>query len=254
MPASFAVPALAALIGVALPALAAAQSGSDVHGAHGAHGTGHDPVAAEHSVEGAMAGRTAASAHMALTPRRPANAADSGRAAAIADTLRRAIARYQDVRVAEREGYRIFAPSVPQPVYHFTHYRKAAREHFRFDPADPSSLLYRKTADGRFVLVGAMYVAPKDATPDELDARVPLSVARWHAHTNICLPPLRDARERWAETRDGRPLFGPKGSITTEAACDEAGGRFHRQLFGWMVHANVFAGGAVPVWGETHEH
>src|SRR5260370_8001732 len=33
-----------------------------------------------------------------------------------------------------------------------------------------------------------MYSAPADASPDQLDAIIPLSVAHWHAHTNICLP------------------------------------------------------------------
>ena len=32
-------------------------------------------------------------------------------------------------------------------------------------------LLYRKDGDGRFVLVGAMYTAPKRFSPDKLDAR-----------------------------------------------------------------------------------
>ena len=40
----------------------------------------------------------------------------------------------------------------------------AIRERFKFDPAQPSSLLYKKDPDGSLRLVGAMYTAPKDAT------------------------------------------------------------------------------------------
>ena len=46
-----------------------------------------------------------------MTPVRPASRADSLRVAAVAGTLRRAIARYADVRVAEADGFRPFAPS-----------------------------------------------------------------------------------------------------------------------------------------------
>ena len=49
-------------------------------------------------------------------------------------------------------------------------------------------MLYVKNSSGDYVLVGAMYSAPADYTPDQLDALIPLSVAHWHAHTNICLP------------------------------------------------------------------
>lgn len=126
------------------------------------------------------------------------------------------------------------------------------KESFRFDPAQPSSLLYRRTATGGFELVGAMYHAPKRLSPEQLDERVPLSVARWHAHTNFCVPGRRD-RERWRETKDGRPVFGPLGGIATRAQCDAVGGRFHEQVFGWMVHAMVFEGDdPASTWGGHH--
>lgn len=192
-------------------------------------------------------------AHMRMSPRRPATREDSVRAAAIVMTLRDALGRYRDVRVAEADGFKMFAPQLKnQRVYHFTHYGKAFREHFRFDPTQPTSLLYRKDSAGTFVLVGAMYVAPKRASLDDLDKRVPLSVAQWHAHTNICVPPPRQ-RERWREMRDGKMLFGPAGVIATKEECSAAGGRFHEQLFGWMVHANVFASDdPAVIWGDEH--
>jgi hypothetical protein len=39
---------------------------------------------------------------------------------------------------------------------------------------------------GGYELVGATYTAPRNESSPELDMRVPLSVAQWHAHVNIC--------------------------------------------------------------------
>jgi hypothetical protein len=235
--------AVAALLLLA-PAYAVAQGGGHDHG-HGGHGApAGDSAAAAHAAEEAMdAPRPGASDHLRLTPVRAATRADSLRADSLLATLRAAIARYRDVTVAEAEGYRMFAPGVKhQRVLHFTHRGRAIREHFRFDPTQPTSLLYRRSAIGELELIGAMYVAPKRASLEELDARVPLSIARWHAHVDICVPTLRE-RARWAEREGDRMRFGPAGAITTKAACDAAGGRFHEQLFGWMVHVEVGSGG-----------
>jgi hypothetical protein len=75
-----------------------------------------------------------------------------------------------------------------------------------------------------------MYTAARAAREDELHARVPLSVAQWHSHENVCLPP------------DGidRPMdwdrFGTGGAIASEAGCRETGGQFYPECFGWLVH------------------
>jgi hypothetical protein len=98
-----------------------------------------------------------------------------------------------------------------------------------------------------------MYTAPQRSTLDDLDRRVPLSIARWHLHTNICIPRLGE-RDRWRETRDGRPLFGPASPIATEAACYAVGGRFLPKLFGWMVHVNVLADDPGAIWAMPHSH
>ena len=45
-------------------------------------------------------------------------------------------------------------------------------EAFTFDPARPTSLLYKKTATG-YELVGALYTMPKRATEDQLNERGP---------------------------------------------------------------------------------
>lgn len=190
--------------------------------------------------------------HMAYSASRPLTPADSVRAAHVIDELRQAVVRYQDVRVAEADGYRMFAPQLKnQPQYHFTRNWNAIRNTFGFDPARPTSLLYKRNARGEMVLTGAMYTASKRTTEDELNERVPLSVARWHRHVNWCVP-KRSEKDRWFEAKDGRPIFGPLG-VATEEECKAAGGRFIEQAFGWMVHANVFAGNDLPsIWHDDH--
>ena len=203
-------------------------------------------------VNDAMAGAIVANPHMKLTPLLPATAADSARAAEVAAELRDAIGKYRDVRVAQEDGYVIFAPRLPQQVYHFTNTWRSIKESFRFDPAQPSSLLYRRTPSGNFELVGAMYHAPKRLSLEKLGERVPLSIARWHAHTNFCVP-KRGERERWMEKANGKPVFGPLGGIATREQCDSVDGRFHEQVLGWMVHAMVFAGDdPKSIWGGEH--
>jgi hypothetical protein len=169
------------------------------------------------------------SQHMYMTAMRSQTPGDAEKANEIVTQLRAGIAKYKDYHVALDEGYKIFLPNVPQPEYHFTNYKNGFLEAFTFDPARPTSLLYKKTATG-YELVGAMYTMPKRATEDQLNERVPLSIAMWHLHTNLCVPPRGQAL-----TSDWRK-FGLKGSITTQDACDAAGGRFHSVIFGWMVH------------------
>jgi hypothetical protein len=193
--------------------------------------------------------------HMAYSASRPLSPADSIRADYVINELRQAVVRYQDVRVAEADGYKMFAPQLKnQPQYHFTKNWNAVRNSFGFDPARPTSLLYKRNAKGEMVLTGAMYTASKRTSEEELDKRVPLSVARWHRHVNWCVP-KRSQKERWYETRDGRPVYGPLG-VATEAECKAAGGKFIEQAFGWMVHANVFAGNDLrSIWHDDHmEH
>ena len=217
----------------------------------GSH-TRHDTDAAAdptHAVHEAMGGTMSANPHMRMSPTRTASAADSARADQLVSKARVALAKYKDVRVAERDGYRMFAPSIKnQPVYHFTNLRVAVRERFRFDPAQPSSLLYKKDPDGSLRLVGAMYTAPKDASAEELNARVPLGIAQWHLHTNMCVPRLTQTG-RWKEVSNGKPVFGPASPIATRDACDTVNGKFLPVVFNWMVHANVYE---ADVWADHH--
>jgi hypothetical protein len=179
--------------------------------------------------------------HMRMTSLRPETPEDLQRAGQIVETLRPAIEKYKDYRVALADGYKIFLPNLPQPEYHFTNYWNGFLEAFTWDPARPTSLLYKKTADG-YQLVGAMYTMPKRTTDSELDARIPLSVARWHLHTNLCLP-QKDQAAHADWTR-----FGLAGSISTADACADASGRFFPVVFGWMVHVYPYEDSPDKIW------
>jgi hypothetical protein len=169
------------------------------------------------------------SQHMFMTTMRQQTPDDVRRANEVVAQLRAGIEKYKDYHVALKDGFKIFLPNLPQKEYHFTSYRNGFLEAFTFDPARPTSLLYKKTATG-YELVGAMYTMPKNATDDKLNARVPLSVAMWHLHTNLCMPPRDQIRTAdWTK-------FGLGGSIASEDACNAAGGKFHPVIFGWMTH------------------
>jgi hypothetical protein len=249
--------ALAILALAVVATTASAQAGGTTHRheaapAKGGPHTKHDTEAAadpSHAVHEAMGGAMSANPHMRMSSMRVASATDSARADRVVERARVALVKYKDVRVAERDGYRMFAPNIKnQPVYHFTNLRLAIRERFKFDPAQPSSLLYKRNPDGSLRLVGAMYTAPKDATPDQLDARVPLGIGQWHLHTNMCVPRLTQTA-RWKEVSNGRPVFGPASPIATSDACDKVNGKFLPVVFNWMVHANLYE---PDVWADHH--
>jgi hypothetical protein len=185
------------------------------------------------------------SQHMTTTAMREPTPEDRQHAKEIAGRLRAGIEKYRDYHVALNDGFKIFMPNVPQPEYHFTSYRNGFLEALPFDPARQTSLLYRKTSSG-YELAGAMYTMPKRATEEQLNARVPLSVAMWHLHTNLCMPPQAQLRNAdWTK-------FGLKGSIATQDACDAAGGRFRSSIFGWMVHVYPYEDSLDKVFAMHH--
>jgi len=185
------------------------------------------------------------SLHMHMTEMRPQTPEDTARANEIVWQLRSGIEKYKDYHVALNDGYKIFLPNLPQPEYHFTKYVNGFLEAFTFDPARPTSLLYKKTSDG-YELVGAMYTMPKRATEEQLNKRVPLSVAMWHLHTNLCMPQKGQLRSAYMSK------FGLKGAIATQEACDAAGGRFHPVIFGWMVHVYPYEDSLDKVFAMHH--
>jgi hypothetical protein len=222
--------------------------------------------------QGQMGSRMHDGAHMTMTALRAMSRDDEARANRILKTMRESLAKYQDYKVALAEGYEIYMPDAPQQVYHFASRSLTIGEYQGdYDLAHPGSLLYEKKFFGGWKLVGAMYSASPRATQSQLDELIPLGVARWHAHTNICLPQgvterdvingdLKNGPQLAAAARTERPgddggprsgdrqrlgwmadpRFGFEGTISDESACEAIGGNFHKQIFGWMVHVYPF--------------
>ena len=184
------------------------------------------------------------SGHMYLSQPHSSQPGDGAKAAEIVAAAKTAMAPYQDYHKALADGYRIFLPNVPQPLYHFTNYENGREARNHFDPLKPTSLLYRKTQDGGYTLIGAMYTDRVDAGEDELNARIPLSVARWHQHVNFCkAPPDQVAGYFGANAK-----FGLMGSISTREACEAQGGTFLPHVFGWMVHVYPYESDSKGIW------
>jgi len=191
-----------------------------------------EPEGMDHAMHAMSSKHMDMGPHMKLTELREVRPGDEQRAEAVADIARETMSRYADYKAALADGYRIFLPNVPMKMYHFTNYWYAVEAAFRFNPEHPTSLLYEKAADGGYRLIGVMYTAPAKTDTSELDSRIPLSIAQWHEHVNMCQAPKRREREYFQP----HPKFGLMGSITTKEECDKAGGKFLPQIFGWMVH------------------
>ena len=186
--------------------------------------------------------------HMKMTTLRDLKPGDQEKADQVVAAARQAAEKYTDYKVALADGYKIFLPNLPQKQYHFTNYRYAFEQAIQFNPDHPTSLLYEKTGDG-YKLIGVMYTAPKSSNWNDLDQRIPLSVAQWHAHINLCLPPADRRSEAWGP----HPKFGLAGSITTRTDCDAAGGKFMPQIFGWMVHLYPFEQKPEDIWSVERQ-
>jgi hypothetical protein len=174
---------------------------------------------------------TMAHAHMSFSPAQPASPADTARALALLETLRNSLAPYQTLEAAEAAGY-VPARS-PESVkegklLHAGRRPRRLRSQGTFDPANPQALLFEKDASGAMKLSGAMFVAPPAASLADLDAMVPLGVARWHQHTNVCVAADRAQSRRIVKA-------------TTEEECTRLGGRFRAQSR-FMVHVMTGVG------------
>lgn len=170
--------------------------------------------------------------HMCITPLRPEQSGDAERAKTLVDQVRAAIEKYKDYKTAIKDGYIQANPTVDQPQFHFNNDANAKLADTRFDPTRPTSLLYYRTPTQRFKLEGVMFTARNSATEDELNQRVPLSIARWHKHTNFCAAPENKVKEYFGD----HPKFGMFGSIHTREGCNAEGGTFLPVVFTWMIH------------------
>ena len=187
--------------------------------------------------------------HMKMTDLRSAQPGDAERAQKVVVAARTVMDKYKDYHAALNDGFHIFHPEVPQKQYHFTNYRNAFAAAVKFDPDQPTSLLYEKEGDN-YRLVGVMYTAPKRFTEDDLNQRIPLSVAQWHEHVNFCAPPTGHKED----VLGPNPKFGLRGSITEKTACDSAGGTFHPVIFNWMVHVYPLEKAEAQIWSTDRQH
>ena len=127
------------------------------------------PLSAEDNTQAANMANTHMPGHMYMTTLTPIKPGDQQKADAVVAAAKTAMAPYEDYHKALADGYQIFLPNVPQAQYHFTKYENGREAWSHFDPLKPTSLLYKKTADGGYTLVGAMYTARMDATEEELN-------------------------------------------------------------------------------------
>lgn len=186
--------------------------------------------------------------HMHMSTLRDPQPGDDQKAQVIVEQARQAMDRYKDYNLALADGYKIFLPNVKQPMYHFTNWQNAIATAFAFDPTRPTSLLYEKTHSG-YKLIGAMYTAPYRFTEGQLNERIPLSVAQWHLHVNLCRPPKGHEMEMLSKN----PRFGLNGSISTKEECEAAGGAFMPHVFGWMVHVYPWEKTPEAIWSVERQ-
>jgi hypothetical protein len=171
--------------------------------------------------------------HMQMSLKGDAAPGDAGRATEILAAADAVLFQYRDVKKAVRDGYKPFFPTgkIGEEI-HYTNYRYRRREQQHIDYSRPGSILYKRTAQG-LKAVGVMYTAPTDATPQQLNAIAPLSIATWHRHVDFCGGPKTLPM---AEQFGPNARFGPQGSIHTEEACSAAQGLWIPLVLDWMTH------------------
>lgn len=152
----------------------------------------------------------------------PVSYAELKNTVSLLDRARQATAKYQDVHVAEAEGYHPVGGDLPGMGVHFV----LTLEPNGFDIEKPPILLYEKNASapGGYVLVGVSYLWNSAEGPDgqPIDPPFPKALAHWHRHDNICVLPH---------------LENPHG--LTESQCREQGGHYIAKSQ-WLVHVWIW--------------
>ena len=170
--------------------------------------------------------------HMNMTALRTPQPGDAEKAQKVVEAARGVMEKYKDYHVALNEQFQDL-PSGSAAEACITSPTTATRceAAFKFNPEHPTSLLYEKDGDG-YRLVGLMYTAPKRFTEDDLNQRIPLSIAQWHEHVNFCRAPAGRRREALGPN----PKFGLRGSITTQEECDATAENFFpSSSTGWCI-------------------
>jgi hypothetical protein len=171
--------------------------------------------------------------HMQMSLKGDAAPGDDARAKDILSLAAAVLSQYRDVNTAVSAGYKPFFPTGRMgEEIHYTNYRFRYKEQQHVDYSRPSSILYKRTAEG-LKAIGVMYTAPADASPQQLNAIAPLSIATWHRHVDFCGgPKTLPAGEQFGP----KARFGPQGSIHTEEACSAAQGLWIPRVLNWMTH------------------
>ncbi len=171
--------------------------------------------------------------HMQMSLKGDQATGDDARAADILSAADAVLSKYRDVNKAVRDGYKPFFPTgkIGEEI-HYTNYRYRRLEQQHIDYGRPGSILYKRTPAG-LIAVGVMYTAPADATPQQLNAIAPLSIATWHRHVDFCGGPKNLPT---AEQFGPNARFGPQGSIHTEEECSAAHGLWIPLVLDWMTH------------------
>ena len=171
--------------------------------------------------------------HMQMSLKAEPAPGDEAQAAEILKVAAEVLSKYRDVNTALRDGYKPFFPTgkIGEEI-HYTNYRYRRLERQHIEYSRPSSILYKRTADG-LKAVGVMYTAPTDSTAAQLNAIAPLSVATWHRHVDFCGGPKTLPK---SEQFGPNARFGPQGSIHTEEECAAAQGLWIPVVLEWMTH------------------
>ena len=161
---------------------------------------------------------------MPLAPGTP-SAARMARLERIVQQARQAVAPYHDIAAAVQAGYEtapdLLVDTQGQHYFQPQYLEAAATGHF--DPTHPPFLVYN-SEHGNTVLSGALYYMPTTATPAQLAAIFPPSLAAWHQHINVCVT-------GGTSLLDGTAVV----PIHDQATCVARGGSFLAKT-GWMVH------------------
>ncbi|HLJ87646.1 MAG TPA: hypothetical protein VKZ53_12550 [Candidatus Angelobacter sp.] len=160
--------------------------------------------------------------HPSHMPGAPITYTELKNTAADLERAKQATAKYQDVHVAEADGYQPVGPDIPGMGVHYV----LTMEPNGFELEKPPILLYEKSpgAPGGYSLVGVSYLwnAPEGPDGQPLNPPFPKSLASWHRHENVCVL---------------AHLANPHG--LSEKQCRDQGGRFIAKTQ-WLVHAWIW--------------
>ena len=146
------------------------------------------------------------------------SASDRQKVATILAATRAATSRYVTPMLGMEAGYTHHTRFTPYA--HFSNYLYAGEANLRFDPAQPTSLLYA-VVQGSPSLAGVMYTAAASDTPAELAQILPSTIVSWHQHMDICY------------------LAQGVRTGVTQATCQSQGGTWAAKSQ-WMVHAWMY--------------